>query len=450
MKKNSLTIFFVFYALVFVDAQDNVNNYIPSTLDSIENYLGRINKAQIGKIKGKHASKIREVYKDRDEKVVKAINDSTYYFNPQVKKDLDVILNTIYSANPEINTKDYSFFINNSPVPNAGCYGDGMFEINLGLFDVLESDDELSSIICHEIAHKLLEHSINNVSNNITILNSKETKAKVKKLKRKKYGQTRAALSIIDELSIDILDHSQEVEAQADSLGYVLFSKTKYSKSNVTSALLKLKKVDDMMMHHNVHLDSVFNFESYPFKRYWMKKTTSIFDTEEKINEFKLDSDTIQTHPEIEFRINKLITEFDILENEKATSLNQIKGIKTVANMQSIKYTVDLNFLDLAIYQLIEKYSNKKITKDFYYTTMATVLEKIYLASKNHKLGKYVQRSNNFSDEKQLNNIRLFIHNLELSEIAKIGQAFCNSNIEKIDNTIAFSTIQTFFNSITK
>ena len=448
MKSKYFLLLLFLVVFQFTKAQTVVNEYVPEDLDEIERYLKRINSNYTNRISGPFSSKVKKVFKDRDEKVLKSIKDSSYVFIPEIKAHLDLILSNIYTANPEIDTSDFSFLINNSMLPNAACYGDGMFQINLGLFTTLESDDELAFVICHEIAHKYLDHSLKNVSNVIATTNSKETKKKVRKIKRQKYGQTRAALSVIDDLSIDILDHSKEVEAEADSLGFVFFSKTKYYKSKAMSSLSKLKAVDDMVLHRNVNIDSVFNFESYPFKKYWLKETVSLFDSDEKINEFKLSSDTLKTHPEIEFRINKLREDFSIKDEMVTGSRTEINEIKKVANPQSIKSAIDLKLLDLAIYQLIEKYQSHKISSDYYCSTMAKVLKSIYEAKKRHQLGKYVPPKNNFSDEKQLNTIRLFLHNLELNETKKIGLAFCEFHKGDMENYETMRTTHEFFKSI--
>tara|TARA_R110002049_G_scaffold58117_3_gene158442 strand:+ start:1179 stop:2528 length:1350 start_codon:yes stop_codon:yes gene_type:complete len=436
----------------FLFSQEINNKYIPSNIDAIESYLKRINHNQINKISGEFSSKIKKVFKDRDEKVIEAIEDSTYVFNSKIKEDLNSVLQHIYKSNPEINTTDFNFFIKNSIIPNAACYGDGMFEINLGLLTKLESNDELAFIICHEIAHKLLDHSIKGITKRIRSINSKETKEKVKEIKRNKYGQTRAALSLIDELSIDILDYSKEVEAEADSLGFVLFSKTKYSKQAALNALEKLRRIDEMVLYHDVKIDSVFNFKNYPFKDYWLKETISLFDTSEKINDFSLVSDTLKTHPEIEFRVNKLITDFNILRDTSylKTTEYSYENLRDVSNMQSIQFAFDLKFLDLALYQLIEKYDNKEIKADYYYSKIAEALYLVYKAKKSHELGKYVPQKNSFSDEKQLNTIRLFIHNLELNEIAKMWSAFYKSIEDKNIESDNLNKIIEFFKPINK
>ncbi len=439
-----LLIAFLCYSSLLV-AQNNVNDYLPKNLDSIKGYLEHINRNHIDKIQGKFSSEIKKAYKDRDENIINRINDSVYFFNSEIKENLHNILEVIYNANPEIETKDFNFFIKNSSIPNATCYGNGLFDIHMGLFTALDSDDELASVICHEIAHYVLNHSIKSVTKRVSLINSKATKKKIKAVEKQKYGRTRAGLLLVDALSINMLERSKRVEAEADSLGYVLFSKTNYKPSHAISSLNKLKDVDDMTFHHDVKLDSTFNFKNYEFKSYWLKENTSIFDTEEAINEFKLVSDTIKTHPEIPYRVEKLIKEFGISSKTEVGDKNNITKIKTIVNPQSIIYTIDFKRFDIAIYQLIEKFDNKLIDENFYYISMAKILRKIYEAKKNHELGKYVPPKNKFSDEKHLNTIRLFLNNLELFEVKKLGLAFCEAVPSKISNDKAFKKHLQFF-----
>lgn len=450
----SLNLYITLSILIFwtsiVYSQVNKGSYKPDNLANVENYLEKINSDFIDKIDGDHSPKIKKVFKNRDEKVIKAIRDSTYYFNATLQTNLNTILENIYEANPTIDHQDYSFFIKNSIIPNAACFGDGMFEVNLGLFTTLIYDDEIAFVLCHEIAHKLLEHSLKKVTRHVSTLNSKETKKRVRKLKRQKYGQTRAALSVIDEFSIDILDFSKEIEAEADSLGYVLFSNTNYNLSNAVSSLEKIKLEDgDMLFAFDVKIDSVFNFDSYPFKEYWLEKETSLFVVSEKIDEFKLSSDTLETHPEIDYRMRKLQENKVLKKSMQASSNLNMLEISKIAEIQSIEYTIDLNYLDLAIYQLITKFKKQKITKDYYYFKMVELLQQIYIAKDNHELGKYVPTVSTFSDEIILNEIRLFLHNIELSEIAKLSRSFCEANKDKLSSRRKeFTSIHNYFNNL--
>lgn len=425
-------------------AQDQ-GYYVPENTDALKDYFKTIHKAHLSKIEGKHSGEIKKIYAKSVEKKMKSIKDSNYYFNSDISERLDKILGHIYSTNPSIDTSNFKFFIKNSIIANAACYGDGMFEINMGLFNTLESDDELASVICHEIAHYVLQHGLKNVTNWVTVMNSKETKQKVRQIKRNRYGRSRAALTLIDKMFVNMLDYSKEVEAEADSLGYILLSKTKYNKTRALSSLKKLENVDDMVLHHPMKVDSIFNFEEYPFKSFWLKESVSLFDTDEKINDFAMKSDTMKTHPEIVFRVNKLKKDFNVEESEKTTSVQDINAIKAVSQEQVINNSIDLKLLDLALYETIEKYQNQNISKEFYTTTITSIFRNVYLAKKNHELAKYVPQKNGLSDEKEINKLRLFLHNLELNEIKKIGNAFCNYYKNDVTNK-TFKNNHDFFN----
>ena len=406
------------------------NNYIPENLPSIEHYLSQISAKQQNRATGKYASKIKKVFTEHEKKMKTAITDSVYFFNEDLNKNLEVILNEIYSSNPVINHGDYYFFIKNSIVPNAGCYGDGSFEINLGLFTTYNSDDELAYVICHEIAHKILDHSYKKLNDVMSTFNSKETKEEIRKVEKTKYGRTRAGLTLLDGLNSDFLQHSKEAEVEADSLGYIFFQNTGYQPKSAVSALEKLKITDGSYFDFPIKLDSIFDFKSYPFKAYWLEEEVPLFEVSEEIDDFSFASAKEKTHPEIDFRIDKIQEGFSIDDSGKVSNLS-INEINKITSIQSITYAIDLNLLDLAFYQLVRKFEQGTIGESYYYETMAKVLRRTYTAKKNHELGKYVPRKNNLSDEKELNKIRLFLHNLELGEIRRISLAFCETNLSK-------------------
>ena len=449
MKVNFVKTFLFLFIFYGVLAQNVENPYLPQDMDSLRIYLKKINTDLISSIEGDFSSRISKVFKNRDEKIIEMVEDSAFIFNYEIKNKLNNVLDHIYITNPEINSTNYYFFINNSMLPNAACYGDGMFQINLGLFTKLDSDDELAFVICHEIAHKLLEHPLKGVTKNVSVLNSKETKSKIKEIKKNKYGQYRATLSVIDEMLINILDHSKEVEAEADSLGFILFSKTKYEKVKALTALENLKRVDEMVFHYDVKIDSVFNLNNYPFKPYWLKKSKSLFDTDTPINDFELVSDTLKTHPEITYRVAKLAKEHKINREVEINSESKeyLNIIKNIAFMASIDYAYDKKFLDLVLYMLIERFNKHQINNEYYYPKMAVTLRRLYNIKKSHEIGKYVLPDNSLSDEKQLNTIRLFLHNLEFNEIKKMGLAFCEMHEKKV-NSKEFETVKSFFEKI--
>lgn len=57
-----------------------------------------------------------------------------------------------------------NILIQENPTLNAGCYPNGTIVLNTGLIASLHSEDELVAILAHEIAHFVLDHSVQNVN----------------------------------------------------------------------------------------------------------------------------------------------------------------------------------------------------------------------------------------------------------------------------------------------
>lgn len=57
-----------------------------------------------------------------------------------------------------------NLIIQENPSINACCYPNGTIVLNTGLLAVLHSEDELVAILAHEIAHFVLDHSVQNVN----------------------------------------------------------------------------------------------------------------------------------------------------------------------------------------------------------------------------------------------------------------------------------------------
>ena len=57
-----------------------------------------------------------------------------------------------------------NLLIQENPTLNAGCYPNGTIVLNTGLLAALHSEDELVAILAHEIAHYVLDHSVQNVN----------------------------------------------------------------------------------------------------------------------------------------------------------------------------------------------------------------------------------------------------------------------------------------------
>jgi hypothetical protein len=109
-----------------------------------------------------------------------AVQDDVLW--PFVKQTLQ----TIIAANPEIAGTKVILAAN--PMPNAFSIGDGTIIVYTGLLAGLENEDQVAFVLCHEIAHYLLEHSTKGLEKQIKMLHSKEFKKKIEDTKALEYN----------------------------------------------------------------------------------------------------------------------------------------------------------------------------------------------------------------------------------------------------------------------
>lgn len=57
-------------------------------------------------------------------------------------------------------------------------------------------------------------------------------------------------------------------------------------------------------------------------------------------------------------------------------------------------------------------------------------------------------QNNPFTKEENVNEVRLFLHNLELKEIRKIGYFYCEKYAELLNDNQEFINNKTFFKSL--
>jgi hypothetical protein len=424
LKKLSYFVFLLFIG--FAQSQNKGITYVPSNLDSIEAYLSKMTSQRIKDFDIPQQKKAKEILEERKVSFVKSIKDSTFIFDKSIDKYLQNLLSEIYKSNAQIDNKDFFFIINKSLVPNAACYGNGIFTVNLGLFNLAESDDEIAFVICHELSHYILKHNDKSLQDYIKTFNSKETKQKINSATNIKYGRRAAVATLLKDLKFNFMKYNRAAEMQADSLGLVLFNKTKYSKEASVSMLKKLDSCDQMIFSSQTNLKQNFSFTEYPFKENWIQQEDKLFDTTQSVNDLELDKDSLKTHPDIPLRIE------NILKNQKLGTSNltkeQLESIKKRIHENSITIYSDNFKLDIVLYQLLSLHEKKLIDDQTFNIAITSLLRKVYILKETHVFGKYVDPVNAFSEEKYLNEIRLFLGNLELKNIRKIGLYFCQKN----------------------
>ena len=423
LMKKILIIIALFYEIVCTSQNKNLElHYEPKNKDSLMELLDRLYENQVASISNENKKQIKNIYKQRYEGFTKTLHDSIFVFSKTQDSYLNYILDHIYDSNADINSEDFTFFLNRSVIPNAACFGDKTFIVNLGLISLLENEDQYAFILCHEIAHYQLNHVNKNIIGRINTLNSKDVLARAKEIKRQKYGRNKEGLSFLKNLTFDFTKHSRKAEIEADSLGLLLFRKTKYSEVESKRSLQLLGNLEDIIFQDSIQLKHLLDFENYPFKDYWLKKEKSLFEINERIDDYEWDKDSLKTHPDINLRISKLEKFF--LEQKNVEKLN-FESIKIMTNYQIINSLIDFHKLDLALYFTLKEIQNNQNPEAFYYTKVAQIFLDMYKQRDTHKLGKSVPSVSPITKEKNINEIRQFIHNLEMKNMRKIGYNFC-------------------------
>lgn len=86
--------------------------------------------------------------------------------DPEAVAKIQTMLDEIaaVTSRPDV---EYRAHIVDSPLVNAFVVPGGWVYVTKGLLDDVESDDELAGVLCHEIAHNVNQHAIQQMRNKI-------------------------------------------------------------------------------------------------------------------------------------------------------------------------------------------------------------------------------------------------------------------------------------------
>jgi predicted Zn-dependent protease len=146
---------------------------------------------------------------------------------------------------------DFKFFLVKSPVFNAFSLPGGYILINTGVFEDLDSEDELAGVLAHEIAHTLRRHVAKRIES-IKRLQLSTTALTIAALllggaqAGAVVGYTSAALA-----QTKLLAYSREDEREADTLGMQILVKAGYSPWGMVKLMEKLSQKGDLAVQLN-------------------------------------------------------------------------------------------------------------------------------------------------------------------------------------------------------
>lgn len=382
----------------------HIDDLVISSDIFIQNNLSSINapERKVKKVLLKNYNFLKSIFFKKD--VIK---------NNVVEKELNAIVNTIIEANPKLQYQKFNMLYALNYEANATSLGNNIFFVYPGLFEILENDEQLTFVLCHEIAHQLLNHFQYSIEEQINL-------KKITLNKRK---------------TLNIYRNKRELELNADALGFELYSNLNYPKSEAIKALKNLKNSDSILYSKTIDVKAQFHFKNYPFKPFWLNEKEQFLKLKKYTSNYR-NLDSLRTHPNIDVRVNAL-NEKNKTEQETNTKItkNHLNKLKTWQEANYLCLIKNNYRYDLLLFFALEKhYKNPK--NIFAAEVIANTLLKIYKAKKEKQFSKYIPPPNAFAANTSFSKLKMFLKNTEAREIRKIGLSFCNSLTTKSDTLI--------------
>lgn len=300
------------------------------------------------------------------------------------------IARDIIESNSQFQLDHLEFYILKSSEVNAFSTHQGLIFLTTGLLAKVKSESEISFVLCHEISHNLLNHSIEKYD---------EIEKELKRIKDKNYFIEKRFVNKISEYSIGN-------EYSADSLGFSLYKNTRYKIEGAKEALVTLSHSNLSYLDFDVD-STCFNSREYNFPKSLfkvekeaelkesgevseqlsilqksLKKYKGTVEAESKGEKPKL---KIKTHPKIEHRI------FSVNSKIRQTKIEHKNSkIRNVSNsdFEEFQKQIRFNF----VYQLmIETNYVSTVYESFVYEKKYGLDDKIkeYRAKSLYALSKY-------------------------------------------------------------
>ena len=385
-------------------------------------------KLFIAKLKDEFKGGNKSYIKDKYEKSQKDFNveilHGDYLFDSRFDNFVDSIINRLRDANPTI-PANLKFYISKNISLNASSMGDNTFVINLGSFYFLDNEDELASVISHELGHYLLKHEIQSLQRHFKI-DKVDSKVQLSKINSDRYSRGSKAMDRFKAFmySESTIDRKQEQEA--DSLGYILFRNSKFHKADYLNSYKLMAEYDSVKpkgleigIYHKI-----FTLADMKFREEWLKceDFTGYDYTKYKP---RLNTDSLKSHPENEERIARLKKFFpELSDSGQITSPG-----KTFIELQRIAKNELVSCLDFnedygsGVYLCLLNIQHDS-TDIYHKKWLGHLFQKIYEARKSYTLNRYLDRVDPKEQSESYQQFLNFMWNLNVPELKKFADYY--------------------------
>lgn len=391
---------------------------------------------------GEYKKDYKEIYESRFKQIATILQSSSVVTDPEVHQYLQSLLKNITDANTELKPLKLRLFFSRDASPNAYSMGEGTIVINAGLMIFLNNEAELVFVLCHELSHYYLDHTNKAIKKNVEMVNNEAFKKELKRLSKQEYRVGQQLDVLLKDITFSSRQHSRTNETEADRQAYQFMKNTGYDCNGITTCLQTLDKVDDFLFNKPLHLEQLFNFSNYPFKKKWIQNESVIFGQMSNDNSQLTikEKDSLKTHPDCDKRILLL----------KDSVMKSNTGQLFLVNELYFKQLKRDFFIEMTE----QLYRDDYLTRNLYYNllmlqkgenlpfaiySIARALNKIYISQKQHQLGMITEKEDRAYPMEYNLLLRMF-DRLRLDEIAELSFQFCSYYQSQMNGYKEFET----------
>ena len=417
MRTTFLSLFFGFFSCLCF-AQTNEHE-MKNDLQYIKK-LATTNKNAKGKVE-------RLIYKSHfdaiEHRVERGYHNETFVLEPNYIDFINQSFQLIFDKNPQLKNQEFKFFLEKDNFPNAASTGSYLYFINTGLFTYTDNEEQFIAVLCHEVAHDYLNHREASITQQSEF--EKDFNRELKSLKKKEFLKLIKSQDEVLKRKYDVASQSRKKEIEADSLGFILYSKLDISPVEYYNVLQNLqnfdeKETDEIQDSMYIYL---FDLPGQAFKKKWLKiEKDDIFGGLAFTDH--VDEDSIKSHPNIADRVEWIQNKFEIsVRNERKEPSELFSKLKSkVADNYYETFYTNKEY-GMALFNLIYRIQTQGRKPDSD-KNLGFIFNQLYEGRLNYKFNKYVPQVDQSSDDKEFQTFTSFLWNLSNDELKFIGDYY--------------------------
>jgi Zn-dependent protease with chaperone function len=381
-----------------------------------------ITQQQLNKLKDDWRKEAAVYLQQRNEEISTLCTQKLLITDNGFNKAIQQIFSHIITSN-NLQNIPVQLYLSKHPWPNAFSAGEGSLVLNVGLLPVLRNEAEVAFVICHEIAHFTLDHSIKSIFTYFQQLNNEDTRIKLKQLSKQEYNTKAMAMELLEKLTFTSRRHSRFNESSADSLALIYLNAAGYNVQVGAACMQSLDGADTLGTY--VALARHFNLPGFVFEERLIKKAKTLGSGRSIAADFNTDS--LKTHPDCSKRLAVMQAMVRTGSwsggNFALLPADSFAALQRNAMFERVDGWYKLGQYDHALYEalrIVDLHPNHS----FGYVQAGKILQEMCVAYKKYELGSHIHTPSGVLYTENFNELLRMTQRLTLNELINLTTAF--------------------------